>query len=125
MNLNHVALTISKPGEIGDFYHDILGMEEIKRVTLKKELSGKIFSIEHDTKVVLMKKDNLVFELFLWNYKEKDSYDHICISFKNREAIITKALQKLYNVIRIEREKFDLIFIRDKSGNIFEIKENA
>ena len=31
---------------------------------------------------------------------------------------------KNYQCIRIEREFSDLIFIKDKSGNIFEIKES-
>lgn len=42
---------------------------------------------------------------------------------ENREELVAKAEQNNYKCIRIEREISDLIFVKDKSGNIFEIKE--
>ncbi|MBC8486375.1 MAG: hypothetical protein H8D45_10090, partial [Bacteroidetes bacterium] len=50
-------------------------------------------------------------------------FDHICLAIKDRETLITKAEAQNYECIRRKRDIFDLIFIKDKSGNIFEIKE--
>ncbi len=37
--------------------------------------------------------------------------------------MIQNAVKANYEVIQIERENSDLVFIKDKSNNIFEIKE--
>jgi hypothetical protein len=36
--------------------------------------------------------------------------------------LINKAIAANYECLRIERKYADLVFIKDKSGNIFEIK---
>ena len=70
-----------------------------------------------------MQKNEVFFEIFITTGNRKKAFDHICISINNREKFINKVMISGYKVIRIERELFDLIFIKDKDGNIFEIKE--
>ena len=124
MKLEHIALTISGQGEINNFYQNILGFEQTKTFTLSKNLSGKIFDIFIDTPVFLMQKDKLVLEIFVYPDYVKQSLNHICLSVKDRETLVAKAKTQNYDCIRIKREVFDLIFIKDKSGNIFEMKES-
>ncbi len=123
MKLEHIGLTISDQGEINNFYQNILGFEQAKTFTLNKNLSGKIFDNFIDTPVFLMQKEKLVLEIFIYPDKVKQSFNHICLSVKDRETLVTKAEAQKYECIRIKRDVFDLIFIKDKSGNIFEIKE--
>ena len=123
MELEHKALSVSDYKEIEKFYINVLGMKQIKNFVLRKELTSNIFEINEDINVYLVQKDRVVFEIFVTTENRKQTFDHICISIKNREKFITKVLLNGYKVIRIERELFDLIFIKDKDGNIFEIKE--
>ncbi len=125
MNLNHIAFSISDERDISGFYENILGMEKARRFALNAELAEKIFAINKETQVYLMKSPDVVMEIFINPEPEEKGFHHICISLKNREEAVRKAVANRYAVTRIEREKFDLIFIRDKSGNIFEIKEEA
>ena len=122
MKFEHVALSISDYNEIEQFYHDILGMREIKRFTLNKALSINIFGIEKETAVFQLQKDKVLLEIFLTPEKRDPGYNHICISTNNREEIVKKATQHSYKCLRLKRENSDLIFITDKSGNIFEVK---
>ncbi len=124
MKLEHIGITISEQGEINNFYQNILGFKQLKTFTLNKTLSGKIFNIPIDTPVCLIQKDNLILEIFIYPDKVKQNFNHICLSVKDRENLITKAEAQKYECIRIKRDIFDLIFIKDKSGNIFEIKES-
>ena len=124
MKLEHIALTISCQGDINDFYQNLLGFEQVKTFTLNKNLSGKIFDIFNDTPVFHMQKDNLVLEIFIYPDKVKQSLNHICLSVKDRDNLVRKAEAHNYNCIRIKRDVFDLIFIKDKGGNIFEMKES-
>ena len=123
MKLEHIALSISDYKEIEKFYMNILGMKQIKNFVLRKELSATIFEINEEITVFLLQKDRVVFEIFITTEYRKQAFDHVCISIKNREGLINKAMVNGYKVIRIDRELFDLIFIKDKDGNIFEIKE--
>ena len=122
MKFEHVALSITDYNEIEQFYHDILGMREIKRFTLNKALSINIFGIEKETAVFQLQKDKVLLEIFLTPEKRDPGYNHICISTNNREEIVKKATQHSYKCLRLKRENSDLIFITDKSGNIFEVK---
>lgn len=123
MKLEHIALSVSDYKEIEKFYTNVLGMKQIKNFVLRKELAANIFEINEEITVFLLQKDRVVFEIFITTGYRKKAFDHVCISIKNREKFITKALLNGYKVIRIERELFDLIFIKDKDENIFEIKE--
>lgn len=67
---------------------------------------------------------SLLLEIFVTTEQYKQGFKHICILIKNREELIEKTAQNSYKCIRIKRKKSDLIFIKDKGGNLFEIKES-
>ncbi len=123
MKLEHVALNITDSKEIVEFYKNVLGMVEIRNYTLDENLAKLFFNIHKNTSVYLMQKDELFLELFVTAKSYNQGFNHICIEVKNREDIVSKAKNNSYKCIRREREHFDQIFISDKSGNIFEIKE--
>lgn len=123
MKLEHIALTISDIQEVKDFYIDILEMKELKNFVLNNELAQKIFNINKNTSAFFLQKENMFLELFVSEGNAKQAFHHICISINNRENLIKKSEAKNYNCVRIKRNFSDLIFIKDKSGNIFEIKE--
>lgn len=123
MKLEHIALSVSDHQEVEKFYMYVLGMKQIKNFVLRKDLAANIFGINKEIAVFLLQKDKVVFEIFVTTEYRKQKFDHVCISIKNREEFINKAMINEYEVIRIKREIFDLIFVKDKDGNIFEVKE--
>lgn len=123
IKLEHIALSITDPEEVGSFYQNILGANVIRNFVLDKDLAGRIFGINRDTSVYLMQKDELFLELFLIPKQSSQNFQHICISINNRKEIVETALRNGYECIQIERNGKDLIFIKDKSRNIFEIKD--
>ena len=123
MKLEHIAIAVNNPSEISDFYKGLLGMEEVRSFILKEKLSQKIFGIQKETPVTLLQKDDLVLEIFLLNEPLKKGYNHICIAVDNREELVKIAAMNNCDITRIERDFSNLIFIKDHSGNIFEVKE--
>lgn len=123
IDFKHVALPVSSPGEIKDFYTDILEMKQIRSFILNQDLAEQIFGIKSEIPAYLLHKDNLYLEVFILPQNKEKSINHICFSIKNREELIHNVLAKGYECIRIKRETNDLVFIKDKSGNIFEIKK--
>lgn len=124
MKLNHIAITITDFSEIKDFYKDLLGMKDVRQFALNKNLSKNIFDLENETIAYLLQKDGLFFEIFILPQRIEKGFNHICYSVPDREELINQAKQMKYEVNRIKREHFDLIFVKDKSGNIFEIKQD-
>ncbi|MCK4664260.1 MAG: VOC family protein [Bacteroidales bacterium] len=123
MKLEHIALSIFDPQDIEKFYCDIFGMNQVRSFNLSKVLAKNIFGIDNETSVFLLQKDELILEIFVTQEKNTHSFNHICISIIDREKLVKKAEQNGYECIRIERDTSDLIFIKDKHENIFEIKE--
>ena len=94
----------------------------MKNFVLNKNLARDIFGIDKETKAFLLQKNELILEIFVVSESIEKGFNHICISDANREELVKIAMQYNYEIIRIEREYNDLIFIKDNSGNIFEMK---
>lgn len=122
MIMEHVAFAVQYPNDIEAYYMDILGFEKQKEFVLKQALANQIFGIEEDVEVCLLKKGQVVLELFISPMVFQKNYNHICISVEDREKIVNEAMTKSFEVVRVEREVFDLIFLKDRSGNIIELK---
>jgi len=123
MKLEHVALVITDPEEIENFYQNILGMTKLKNFTVDRALARRIFGIDKETPICLLQKNELLLELFIRPVPYERGFQHICISIPDREGFVEQAVQKGYECIRLKRTHSDLVFIKDGSGNIFEIKE--
>jgi len=122
MKLNHIGLNIQRKEEMVDFYQNILGFHLEHQFDLKSSLATNIFGMGKQSEVSLFKKENLLLELFIHHENTTQGFTHICIEVKEREKIAEKCGDAGYPVIRIPRSnKPDLLFIRDKIGNIFEL----
>jgi catechol 2,3-dioxygenase-like lactoylglutathione lyase family enzyme len=125
MELNHIALTVTNHQEITDFYQDILGFQTMRVFELEEQLSEKIFGISTDVAVAVLTRDELSIEVFVSNTPVIQGFGHICLNVDKRGEIIRKAKAMSYKVISIDRGSYDLIFIKDKNGNLIELKEKG
>ncbi len=123
MKLNHVGLNIQSEEEIVDFYQNILGFDFEYQFDMPTELGDEIFGVNKQLKVFLYKREDILLELFVHSVNAKKSFSHTCFEVEDREKIATKCEQSKYQVIRIRRiDKPDILFVKDKAGNIFELK---
>ena len=123
MKLQHIGISVLDITEVENFYQKILGMKKVSNFTLNSLLSEQIFDINIDTSVFLLQKDEVYFEIFVTNFEKSKNFNHFCIEVQNREILVEKAQNNGYKCYRKKRDKPDLIFIYDKTGNVFEIKE--
>lgn len=125
MKLEHIALTISDPEEINNFYRNLLDLKLEKTFILSKNLAEKVFHFSKETSVFTLQNEKLCLEVFVASGQKQRSFNHLCLSVKNREELFLKTEKENYDCTRIERDVFDLMFIKDKYGNIFELKEKS
>ena len=124
MIINHIALNISDVDEVTDFYQNILGFHLEYQFELSATLSHTIFGIDKSLPAYFCKNKQVAFELFVLPERSNKGLAHVCIEMSNRDELITRCQSKEYKVNNISRDnKPNLLFIWDKSGNCFEIKE--
>lgn len=123
MTYNHIGLTISESSDIRKFYQNILGMKLRRNFVLNLFLAKTIFGIEKELEVSSGKIGNLKIELFTTDQEISTICNHICLSVSERDKFINEIKENGYECIVLKREMSDLVFIKDKSGNLFEIKE--
>ena len=123
MKLNHIGLNIQSEKEVEDFYQNILGFHFEYQFDLPGKMGKDIFGVHKQIKVFLYKREGILIELFVDTVKPKVGFSHICFEVKDRESIVAKCEEKGYRVIRIKRnDKADILIVKDKAGNIFELK---
>ncbi len=123
MKLNHIALTIESKEELKDFYQNILGFKLEYEYDIDANLADTIFGVSKETEVFRYSKNDLHFEFFVSDKKTTPIFTHIGVDVEDREAVATKCKKAGYKVTRVERShKYDLLFVSDKAGNKFELK---
>ena len=119
----HIGITIHTQDDIETFYKGVLGLEEVRRFQVDPDLSERLFGIRRQVSVAVLSRDDFRVELFLSDERQHGVYNHIGIAVPDPQAAMKKAEMHGFEVTCIEREsKNDLLFIRDHSGNTFEIK---
>ena len=125
MKLNHIGLNITETSEVEHFYTNILKCWPEKNFELPQTLSMEVFQQKQATQIFTVRNASLVLELFLTQAKSIPVFQHLCVEVCDRDHIAEKARAYGYQVIRIERKDHDLLFIKDKAGNTFELKTPA
>lgn len=121
--LKHIGLSVKNNEDLEKFYFDILGFKTEHKFVINSDYSKRLFNIDDNAQIYLIKKDDLLLEIFIKNLPANRNYSHICIEMENRDKILEKVKENNYTYTIIEREKENLVFISDNSGNLFEIKE--
>lgn len=123
MKLKHIALNIERTEELTDFYENVLGFHLVHQYELNTAFAEKIFGIEIKTDVFVYSNFTLDLELFVLPEKTNHGFAHICVEMEDRDIVAERARKARYPIIKIEREeKEDLLFVMDRAGNKFEMK---
>jgi catechol 2,3-dioxygenase-like lactoylglutathione lyase family enzyme len=124
IKLNHIALNIYEVNDVTDFYQDILGFHPEYQFELPATLSHTIFGINQTLPAYFCENKQVAFELFVISENTNKGFAHVCLELYDRDKLINQCISKGYKIKNIQRDnKPNLLFIWDKSGNCFEIKE--
>jgi len=124
MKLNHVALVARSQGHADRFYEGILRLTKIKTSMLPSNLAMKIFGLKMECPLILYGNEAFAIEVFVTERipPESSPVAHICLQVEDRAAFITACRSAGLTVNLIPRGEWDLCFIQDFDGNLFEIK---
>lgn len=125
MQLAHIGFPIAEAEDIDSFYIELLEMSLAYQFEIPAAMTYRLFGVSRSVPVYMMKKDDIVLELFCTGEMSPRRFDHICFWVTDRAELIQRFQQKGYPVDIIPRSEGELIFVFDRSGNRFEIKQSA
>jgi len=121
--LNHVALQCNDKEKVETFFTEVLGLPIKKKFTVSRELSEAIFGIDESVDVEVYDNNETRFEIFITQTEEKRGYEHVCIEIDSKKEFIDRCKQYGIEPMVITTGGKNLFFVKDFSGNLFEIKE--
>lgn len=121
--LQHVALQYTDKKQANIFFTKILGLQPIKTFDIKGELSEQIFGINENVNIQVYANDKAYFEIFITKKPVDHGFEHVCIEINNKEEFIERCKKHGIEPFFVKKGEKTLLFIKDFSNNLFEIKE--
>ena len=122
--LHHLALTVTDPEDIRNFYEEVLLFSLRYRFSMDAiDVLSHLFHTERKTEVYVMKHQNLQLEVFIDPVKEEKRFSHVCLEYWKAGLIFDRAVESGYRTWIKRNPEHLTYFIWDKSENLFEIKE--
>ncbi|MBU4203368.1 MAG: hypothetical protein KJ727_04945 [Acidobacteria bacterium] len=124
MELKHVALVSRSEKDADIFFEELLGLtKEIPKI-LPAELSGAIFDIDAELKVINYAGDGMRFEIFITDIRSPEVRPaaHVCLQVSDPPAFLQRCGELGIQVLRFPKGDKVITFVTDKTGNLFEIK---
>ncbi|MBN2272923.1 MAG: VOC family protein [Bacteroidales bacterium] len=121
--LQHVAFAINDPEEIDAFYKNVLHFTILRTFSINENVSETVFNVPEEVDVYVMGNNDLEFEMFITPLEERKVFSHVCLKYRQSEALYHRAISAGYKAVSRKGMSSQTYFIWDRSGNMFEIKE--
>jgi catechol 2,3-dioxygenase-like lactoylglutathione lyase family enzyme len=122
ITIQHVAVECSDHQSADKFFTVILGIPKVKSTILSEELSTAIFKINKNVHFDFYENGKTRFEVFINTARRESTYAHICIEVDNKGDFIARCKQQGLDPFFVEKDGKQLLFVRDFSGNLYEVK---
>lgn len=121
--LQHVAINYLDKEKADIFFTKILDLKFKKSFSLNSELSKQIFDNFEQVDVFVYGNNFVIFEVFITQKVVKYSFEHICIKVNDKKKFIEKCKNYGLKPYLINKEEKQILFVKDFSGNLFEVLE--
>ncbi len=126
MKIEHLAVSSNSEEDSDNFFVELLGLKKLRSFVVASDLMEKFFKVKKEHKVIRYGNEEVSVEVFITDDKSKtlDKFTHMCLVIEDRAKLIDMARQMNYEVIKVPRKDSDVfyLFLKDKFGNLYEIK---
>jgi len=125
MHLNHIGIVNANEEQAGKFYGEFLKLEKSREYVVPAELSEQLFEIENDIKAVVYERDDVRFEIFIYQDAIPSSSEirHTALFVDDLASFLERADQfEVEHITGMTSDK-TVHFIKDYSGNMIEVKQ--
>ena len=124
--LHHIALQYADKEKAKIFFKDILNLQLKKTFSITPELTNSIFGIneiEEDIEILVYEDGETRFEIFITDAESKSIFEHVCICVDSKEKFIEQCEKHGLKPWKVQKNGKNLLFVKDFSNNLFEVKE--
>lgn len=121
--LQHVAINYLDKEKADIFFTKILNLKFKKSFSLNSKLSKQIFDNFEQVDVFVYGNNFIIFEVFITKKVLKKTFEHVCIKVNDKKKFIKKCKNYGLKPYLINKEEKQLLFVKDFSGNLFEVLE--
>ena len=125
VQIHHIALQCDDKNKTMVFYQKVLGLILTKSFTVSKELTKEIFDIDQEVEVLVFQDSNVYLEVFIIQNGQNKSCNHIGLIVDNLSEFIDVCNHHHVTYYSVKKSDKIIWFIKDFSGNIFEIKQRS
>ncbi len=122
VSMQHVALQYSEKAKADIFFKEILGLDLLKDFKLSVELSKQIFDVSEEVNVFVYANKECFLEIFITPYKTDCIFNHVCIKVPDKKEFVNKCEKNNLKPYFVDKGDKKLLFVRDHSDNLYEIK---
>jgi catechol 2,3-dioxygenase-like lactoylglutathione lyase family enzyme len=122
VSLHHVALHCGNKDKAALFFTQILQIPKVKSFSVSSQISQDIFGVDESVAVDVYDNGRIRFEIFITK-KQTPTYIHTCLEVTDSSALLKRCNKNGLQPIVIKKDGKDLVFIKDFSNNLYEIKE--
>jgi catechol 2,3-dioxygenase-like lactoylglutathione lyase family enzyme len=122
ISLHHVGIECSGQQSAHRFFTSILGFSKIKSKVISKELSASIFGIDKEVPIDVYENGKMRVEVFMIKSRKESTYQHLCFEVEDKDKFLVVCKQHGLSPFFVENEGKQLLFVRDFSNNLYEIK---
>lgn len=119
----HVAVTFSDKEKAATFFEQVLELKKLKEFSVNADFVEKVFGVHEPVDIALYGNDDIKIEVFFVQKTFPHTFEHICILVKSIEELKKRCEKMNVNFFTADKEGRTLYFMRDYSGNLYEIKE--
>ena len=121
--LQHVALQYTDSKKADIFFTNILGLTLEKEFCISEDLSNEIFKIRENVDIKIYENKDVTFEIFISKKPKVTGFEHTCIEIQDKEKFLERCNKYDIKPIFVKKGEKTLLFVKDFSDNLFEIKE--
>lgn len=125
MKFNHIGIVSRDEASADSFFQQLLGLRKTKESVAAAGLCEQLFSIGRDMKMINYENEAVKFEVFIAaDYvPPAPNVNHACLMVDDLESFLEKTSALGLPVIKGEYTGKSVRFIKDFSGNMYEVKQ--
>jgi catechol 2,3-dioxygenase-like lactoylglutathione lyase family enzyme len=122
--LVHSGIAVASKADAENLFEDILGLKLLYTFHIEPDTISTLFGIQTAADARVYEMINARLEVFIISGLQRKSpgFDHLCITVPDMSSTIEKAEKIGLTVRRFKRDTGDVVFMEDRSGNLFELK---
>ncbi len=123
--LVHDAIAVSSRRRADELFGELLGMEVVKTFEVGEDLARALFGRAARLDVVVYDGITGAVEVFIDPaMRPRDGqWDHLCLAVRDVAGWLRRAAARGMEVRRFPKGDREIVFVRDRDGNLYEIKE--